>query len=308
MRRRTTHRAIAWTAEAVVLAWLSAPAAVVPARAAEAVTVTFAGEIQGSPDSKGTPDSKGAPDSRITPELKGTLLRPALDGRLPVVVALHGCGGYLKRDGTLSGLSQDWADRWVAAGYVVLFPDSFGSRGLGSQCQVAARTVVPALRARDARAAATWIGGQPYADPTRIALVGWSNGGSTVLRAVRTGFKPPPFEFVTAIAFYPGCRPLLERGDWRTRIGLTILIGEADDWTPPEPCKALSALSSGARTVGYPEAYHGFDAPGVPVRERLGLAFTTRGDGRAHVGTNPAARAAAIEAVTAQLAAAFARR
>jgi dienelactone hydrolase len=52
---------------------------------------------------------------------------------------------------------------------------------------------------------------------------------------------------------------------------ILILIGEADDWNPAEPCRALVAHSRPdsapiALTV-YPGAYHGFDVrqlqPGV---------------------------------------------
>jgi hypothetical protein len=41
------------------------------------------------------------------------------------------------------------------------------------------------------------------------------------------------------------------------------------------------------------------------VRVRTGLAFSAKGDGAAHIGTNPVARAAAIDELTRILAAAF---
>ena len=44
--------------------------------------------------------------------------------------------------------------------------------------------------------------------------------------------------------------------------------------------------------IAYPGAYHDFDAPGIPVHVRSGLSAVK--GGRAHIGTNPAARAAAI--------------
>ncbi len=59
------------------------------------------------------------------------------------------------------------------------------------------------------------------------------------------------------------------------------------------------------RYVEYPGAYHDFDAPNVPIRVRTGLAMTANKSGQAHVGTDPAARAAAIDKVMRLLSAAF---
>ena len=85
-------------------------------------------------------------------DLDAALLRPAEPATAPSIVALHGCGGpFPARDG-------QWAIALVKAGHVVLLPDSFGSRGLGSQCGVAERAVKPeGLRRLDAIAAAEWL-------------------------------------------------------------------------------------------------------------------------------------------------------
>jgi dienelactone hydrolase len=55
--------------------------------------------------------------------------------------------------------------------------------------------------------------------------------------------------------------------------------------------KGRSALAS---LVSYPGAYHEFDRRDFPVRELTGLAYTPDGSGRAHIGTNPAARSDAL--------------
>jgi dienelactone hydrolase len=49
--------------------------------------------------------------------------------------------------------------------------------------------------------------------------------------------------------------------------------------------------------ITYPGAYHDFDRPNFPVRQRKGLAFTANGSGTAHLGTNEAARTDAITRV-----------
>lgn len=261
----------------------------VPARADAGEHVTFAGPKQG-------------PET-----LQAEWFRPSgTKGLIPAIIALHGCGGSTRPDGRPLTRTSDWTDRWLAAGYAVLWPDSFGSRGLGPQCQNRERTVFPRQRARDAQAAARWLASQPDIDVKRIALVGWSNGGSTVLYAIQNGGPAPTPDFRTAIAFYPGCRAPMARakkagGEWATRLPLNILMGAADDWTPAEPCREL-ARAQGVRYVEYEGAYHGFDALDSPIRVRRGLAYTANGSGVAHQGTDPKARAAAIAEVTAILA------
>jgi dienelactone hydrolase len=90
----------------------------------------------------------------------------------------------------------------------------------------------------------------------------------------------------------------LERGNWRTRLPLLILIGEADDWTAAEPCRELAkAGGSSVSIVVYPGAYHDFDSPNGRLRERRGLAFTADKSGVAHQGIDPKARADAITRV-----------
>jgi dienelactone hydrolase len=60
--------------------------------------------------------------------------------------------------------------------------------------------------------------------------------------------------------------------------------------------------SAKAELVTYPGAYHAFDHPSLPLRERTGLAFTANDNGRAHIGTDQAARADAIKRVAEWLA------
>ncbi len=108
----------------------------------------------------------------------------------------------------------------------------------------------------DAFAAAEWLARRSDVDAGRMGLLGWSNGGTSVLSAARDIRKPRGVEFKTAIAFYPGCRVMAEQG-FRPRIPVTILHGLADDWTPAAPCQSLN----GVTFVGYPEAHHDFDHP-----------------------------------------------
>lgn len=230
------------------------------------------------------------------------LLRPSGAGPFPAVVALHGCGGLVDKRGRLRSREADWADRFLAAGYAVLFPDSFTARGLREICTAGERSIFPKDRADDAVAAAEWLAGQPFVDRNRLALMGWSHGAMAVLWALRPGFLAKPPQFRTAIALYPGCRQIDRLDGWRPSIPLTLLIGSADDWTRPGPCRSL-AKRTGFRFIEYPGAYHGFDAPHARVRVREGLGKPK--GGKAHVGTDQAARTSAIKEVMETLRGAF---
>ena len=219
--------------------------------------------------------------------LDAALVRPSGPVTGPAVVGLHGCGGpYPSRDGP-------WAVELSRRGHVVLLPDSFGSRGLGPQCRVKERTVRPAEERRaDTIAAARWLDAGP------VVVVGWSNGGQTALAVAKQADDLPDGLIARLVAFYPGCRATLQDGGWRPAARVLILVGEADDWTPAEPCRRLAErFPDRLSLVTYAGAYHDFDAPDRPVRVLTGLA-TTR-DGTAHAGTDPAARADALVRVPA---------
>lgn len=217
--------------------------------------------------------------------------------RGPAILALHGCSGpFPSRDG-------DWGRRLSALGHTVLMPDSFGSRGLGSQCGARSRAVTAAgVRRQDALAAARWLQQRPGTPAGGVVLLGWSDGASTVLTTGRVAPDLPTGLVRGLVAFYPGCRVAAETKAWEPAASMLILMGEADDWTPAAPCHALADRLPGKVTlVTYPGAYHDFDAPDTKVRTRAGLA--TPVGGTAHSGTDPAAREDALRRVPAFIAA-----
>ncbi len=235
--------------------------------------------------------------------LHGILFRPEGDGPFPGVVALHGCESLINRSGKMAAHFADWGERLVAAGLAVVFPDSFGSRGLRTQCRVFERKVrTEHERVADANAARRWLESQPWAIQDRVSVAGWANGAMASLWAVQPRATPRDgmADFRAAVAFYPGCRQLSELA-WSARIPTLILIGRADDWTAPAPCEQMVAGARGrsalASLVVYQGAYHEFDRPDYPVRELTGLAYTADGSGRAHIGTNAAARTDALKRV-----------
>ena len=61
------------------------------------------------------------------------------------------------------------------------------------------------VRRSDAIAAAAWLTRQPGTPPGGVDLVGWSNGGSTVLYTAAQQPDLPSGLFRRFVAFYPGC-------------------------------------------------------------------------------------------------------
>lgn len=235
--------------------------------------------------------------------LRAVLYRPEGGGPFPAVVALHGCGGLLNSSGKVATRFADWGDRLAAAGLAVLFPDSFSSRGLANQCRVRERKVRSSReRVADANAARRWLQGQAWTTKNRVSLMGWSSGGIATLWATRPRAAPRDAtpDFRSAVALYPSCRRP-GTAAWSARIPTLIMIGKADDWTPVIACEQMVADARGrsarATLITYPGAYHEFDRPNYPLRVLTGLAYTADGSGRAHVGTNPAARADALKRV-----------
>jgi len=228
--------------------------------------------------------------------LKAQLFKPDGAGPFPAVVALHSCEGLLGSSNAVALRYRDWGERLTKAGFVAIFPDSYGSRGHGSDCR--ARTTLRADRERiaDANATRAWLQAQPFVKAARISLLGWSNGAVGVLWAVRpqARIKDNKPDFRSAIAFYPGCRRL-DAAAWSARIPTLILSGAADDVVSARACEQMVSGARGrsarATIVVYNGAYHDFDHPGRPVQVRTGYAYSTSGNGRIHTGSNPAARA-----------------
>ncbi len=214
------------------------------------------------------------------PELRLQWQPAPVTGRRPVVVALHGCSGLHTSRGVMDARYVEYAARWNAAGWHVLLPDSFGARGRTSTCREpsAERSVTVAMRRRDVNIALQWLMSQPDVDPRRVALVGWSNGGSTVLRTIH---RPEwPLAPVAAIALYPSCAASLRNERYANAVPLLLLVGALDDWTPPQPCEDLVRRLASSTPAGR-----------GPVRELRGqLPWLRQFDPGAHAQGHPQRR------------------
>jgi len=201
--------------------------------------------------------------------LRGFLFKPEGDGRHPAVIMMHGCGGAYASSGQLGDRHRMWGKYLALHGYVALMLDSFGSRGIKQLCTTtfAERPLRQSDRVGDAYAALAYLRERSDVDARRIALLGWSHGAGVTLDAISR--QPEDGDgFSAAVAFYPGCTSRNKRADrFHPYAPLLVLIGEADDWTPAEPCKqlaaAVAARGEAMQIVIYPDTYHDFDNPGV---------------------------------------------
>ncbi len=244
--------------------------------------------------------------------LAGFVFSPQGSGPWPAVILLHGCGGAYTKAGELNARHTMWSDYLVAQGYVVLILDSFKSRGIRTLCSVRfdQRTLKESDRVGDAYAALDYLRKLPAVDGERIALMGWSHGGGVTLKAMS---RSPKLSlntlggFKAAVAFYPGCTSHNRHaGRFHLTAPLLLLIGEADDWTPAEPCKALShtvaARGEPMQIVTYPNTFHDFDNPALRgSRLRTDVPNGVKPGAGVTIAPNPQAREDAKTRVTAFL-------
>jgi dienelactone hydrolase len=235
--------------------------------------------------------------------LHAQLYKPEGDGPFPVVIALHGCGGLAGRSEPVQPRYRDWAEQLLRGGKAVLLPDSYGSRELGPQCRVKEHRVrARRERVADIMASRQWLVQQPWASSDRISLLGWANGASALLWAVRpqlTGQRVEP-DFRSAVAFYPDCRISSGLG-WSARVPTLLLIGAKDDVSSPLACRQMVDGAQGrsalAQIVVYPGAYHDFDRANFPLHAAAGTSDASLPE-HGHLGTDAEARADSQKRVT----------
>jgi dienelactone hydrolase len=201
------------------------------------------------------------------------VMKPDGPGPFPAVVMLHDCSGLGPRS---SGAPARWGELLRHAGYVIVIPDSFSTRGFAdgvcTNPSPARSDVAPARRVADAYEALAYARALPYVDGKHVGVMGGSHGGSSTLATLAASRNPG---FAAGIALYPGCN--FRYGDWRPGTAgvykpdapLLILVGELDDWTPAEPCRQLAGRSHAAglpvSVKVYAGAHHSFDSD-RPIR------------------------------------------
>jgi len=182
-------------------------------------------------------------------------------GRLPVVVLVHGSGGVVAN-------VDAWANAFNAMGISTFAVDSFTGRGIDRMVDDQAQLgrlnmIVDVYRALDILAK------HPRVDTNRIALMGFSRGGQTTLYSSLKRFQlmwnNSGVRVAAYISFYGDCtRTYVSDTDTEDR-PIRMFHGTGDDYVRIAPCRTyLQRLKQAGRDVQlteYPNAPHVFDNP-----------------------------------------------
>jgi len=183
------------------------------------------------------------------------------DGRLPVVVLMHGSGG-------MAANVEFWERELNAIGVSTFALDGFTARGLtqvSSNQALLGRLnfILDIYRGLDVLAK------HPRVDPQRIVMMGFSRGGQAALYASLKRFHQlwngSGVEFAAYIAFYPDCATTFVSDTEVADRPIRIFGGTADDYNPIALCQAyagrLKTAGRDVQVVEYPNAQHAFDNP-----------------------------------------------
>jgi dienelactone hydrolase len=208
--------------------------------------------------------------------------QPDGPGSHPAIVFVSGCSGFTPS--VAPRAYERVAEQLRAQGYLVVFADYLGRRGLTS---CAGASITHADAARDLVAAAMWLKSQPSLDQTRITVLGWSYGGGAALVAL-SEYPAEQLPFSRAIIYYPDCRTVRP---WKSRLPVLMLLAGEDDVAPGKRCQQAvqgSAVSEAVKIVVYPGAQHGFDVSELPPKMKYPAGT---------IGYHPQAAAAAWEEI-----------
>lgn len=169
-----------------------------------------------------------------TVNIVGNLFLPPGADKVPAVVLLHGSGGIY------DAMLDFWPKQFNAAGFAVFALDMFGPRGVQSTADD--QSAVPfAADVADAFAALRLLATHPRIDAQRIAVMGFSRGGTAALRTdverVIAGQKlPDGLHYAAVVPVYGGgCtgifRLVVKPGVF-AKAPILFIHGDADDYTP----------------------------------------------------------------------------
>ena len=202
-----------------------------------------------------------APSAVISGDLR---LPRTSGGRVPAVVLIHGSSGV----GNNMKVWQAELDKIGVATFVV---DSFTGRGVRETATDQSRLATAAMVV-DAYRALALLATHPAIDPERIAVMGFSKGGTVSTAASMERFHrmwgADGLRFRAYLPFYPWCGVQLF-GETEVKSPMRIFHGAADDWTPVAPCREyvgrLRQAGVDAELIELPGAHHGFDVPTLPA-------------------------------------------
>jgi len=203
-------------------------------------------------------------DSGRPTTIAGVLRIAQGSGRRPLVILLHGSGGFEVN-------TDVWDRKLGSLGISTFALDSFSGRGIVStvadQSQLGRLNMILDLyRSLAVLAARAWV------DPNRIAVMGFSRGGQAALYATLKRFQkmwnPSGIDPAAYIALYPQCNTTYISDTEVTDHPIRIFHGISDDYVEIAPCRAyferLKQAGKDVQMTEYPDTWHAFDYPSLP--------------------------------------------
>ena len=217
-------------------------------------------------------------------ELRGYVFKAGnAPANAPAVVMMHGgAGAYSSRaEGqynaeTLSARHKAWGRLLARSGYVALLVEVSGPPGHPQGLKTTETKAPPAAadevnyRPLHAYGALSFLQQRPDIDGKRVALLGWSNGGSATLAAMADGQSGDMSKtgFRVGVALYPDCglRKRFAKDGYRPYNPVRVFVGTADKYVSAKLCEKLVAdthkKGSDIALTVFKGATHSYDTPG----------------------------------------------
>ena len=191
----------------------------------------------------------------------GHLLMPEtpISQPIPCVVTCHGSRGWMEHH-------QTQMDNWLSAGFAVFRIHSFEAREVGSIVEDQ-MMVTYAMMISDAFQALKILSTHPLIDSNRIAISGWSLGGTVALYSawlpIAEVLAPTGERFAAHLPFYPAAHLRPEEMRW-SEAPILVLHGDIDDYTPlvlvTNFAEELVEKGVNINVEIFPGGHHAFDS------------------------------------------------